>query len=115
MLFCDSLGGRLPAGELTGDDVIVVTNYLPTAAEASAAQAALLEAGAAQAAVVGPAVTAGQLAALVSAGLSQGAGRARLGLGAGAVRQRQLRAVGARRLRSLTSCCRGCRSRGRRR
>ena len=70
VLFCTSLGGGLPAGELTGDDVIAVTSYLPTAADASAAQAALLEAGAAQAAVVGPAVTPGQLAALVSAGLA---------------------------------------------
>ena len=67
-------GGCL-AGELTGDDVIAVTDYLPTAADASAAQAALLEAGAAQAAVVGPAVTPGQLDALVSAGLAGGAGQ----------------------------------------
>ena len=106
MLFCDSLGGGLPAGELTGDDVIAVTNYLPTAADASAAQAALLEAGAAQAAVVGPAVTSGQLDALVSAGLAGGAGQ-RLGLGGGAVRQRQLRAVGRRRLARWGSCSRG--------
>ena len=33
VLFCDDLSGALPAGELTGDDVIVVTRYLPTAAE----------------------------------------------------------------------------------
>ncbi len=77
VLFCDDLsgGGAIPAGELTGDDVVVVTAYLPTAAAASAAQAALLAAGAAQAAVVGPEVTAAQLAALVSADLSQGAGQ----------------------------------------
>jgi outer membrane protein OmpA-like peptidoglycan-associated protein len=75
VLFCDDLGdGAIPAGELTGDDVLVVTGYLPTAAAASAAQADLLEAGAAQAAVVGPEVTAAELAALVSADLSQGAG-----------------------------------------
>ena len=56
------LAGRAAAGgELTGDDVIAVTSYLPTAADASAAQVALLEAGAAQAAVVGPSVTSGQL------------------------------------------------------
>ena len=73
VLFCDDLSGGLPAGELTGVDVIVVTSYLPTAAAASAAQADLLGAGAAQAAVVGPEVTAAQLAGLVSAGLSQGA------------------------------------------
>lgn len=72
VLFCESLGGQLPTGELTGDDVIAVTSRLPTAEDASAAQAALLEAGAAQSAVVGPSVTAGQLAALVSDGLSQG-------------------------------------------
>ncbi len=74
VLFCDGLSGGLPVGELTGVDVIVVTSYLPTAAAASAAQADLLGAGAAQAAVVGPEVTAAQLAGLVSAGLSQGAG-----------------------------------------
>jgi outer membrane protein OmpA-like peptidoglycan-associated protein len=73
VLYCDDLSGRLPAGELTGDDVVVVTGYLPTAAAASAAQVDLLGAGAAQAAVVGPEVTAAQLAALVSADLSQGA------------------------------------------
>jgi outer membrane protein OmpA-like peptidoglycan-associated protein len=73
VLYCDSLGGQPPVGELTGDDVIVVTSYLASAADASAAQAAVLQAGAAQAAVVGPLVTAGQLDALVSAGLS-GAG-----------------------------------------
>jgi outer membrane protein OmpA-like peptidoglycan-associated protein len=71
VLFCDDLSGALPAGELTGDDVIVVTSYLPTAAAASAAQVDLLGAGAAQAAVVGPEVTAGQLAGLVSADLSE--------------------------------------------
>ena len=74
VLFCDSLGGQLPAGELTADDVVAVTTYLPTAADASAAQAALLEAGAAQAAVVGPSVTPGQLDALVSDGLAGEAG-----------------------------------------
>ena len=65
VLFCDSLGGGLPAGELTGDDVIAVTNYLPTAADASAAQAA----------VVGSAVTSGQMDAPASVGMAGGAGR----------------------------------------
>jgi len=76
VLFCNDLtgGGAVPAGELTGDDVVVVTGNLPTAAAASAAQADLLEAGAAQAAVAGPEVTAAQLAALVSADLSQRTG-----------------------------------------
>ncbi len=73
VLFTTGLSGALPAGELTGDDVIAVTGSLPTSAAASAAQAELLGAGAAQAAVIGPEVTAAQFAALVSAGLSQGA------------------------------------------
>jgi len=75
VLFCDDLSGPIPAGELTGDDVIVVTGQLPTEADASSAQADLLEAGAAQASVVGSSVTATQLDTLVSADLSQGAGR----------------------------------------
>jgi outer membrane protein OmpA-like peptidoglycan-associated protein len=71
VLFCDNLSGALPAGELTGDDVIVVVSYLPTGAAASTAQADLLGAGAAQAAVVGSEITAAQLARLVSADLSE--------------------------------------------
>ena len=75
VLYCDSLGGGpLPAGELTGDDVIVVMSYLASAAEISAAQAAVLEAGAAQVAVLGPLAAPGQLNTLVSAGLSGAAG-----------------------------------------
>ena len=74
VLFCDDLSGTLPPGELTGDDVIVVTRYLPTAAVGTATQAALLGAGASQAAVVSPEVTPAKLAALVSADLSQGTG-----------------------------------------
>lgn len=73
VLFASDLSGTLPAGELTGDDVIVATSYLATAAAASAAQAELLGAGAAQAAVIGPEVTAAQFSALVSADLSQDA------------------------------------------
>lgn len=71
VLFTDDLSGALPAGELTGDDVIVVASYLPTAAATSAAQVDLLGAGAAQGAVLGSEVTATQLAGLVSADLSQ--------------------------------------------
>jgi outer membrane protein OmpA-like peptidoglycan-associated protein len=71
VLFCDDLAGPLPAGELTGDDVIVVTSYLVSAAAASTAQINLLGTGAAQAAVVGPEVTAAQLSGLVSADLSE--------------------------------------------
>lgn len=74
VLYAADLAGRLPAGELAGDTVIVVTPFLPTAAAASAAQADLLTAGAAQAAVVGPEVTGAQLAALVSASLRDGPG-----------------------------------------
>jgi outer membrane protein OmpA-like peptidoglycan-associated protein len=70
VLFCDDLSGVLPAGELTGDDVLVVAGYLPSAAAASTAQIALLGAGAAQATVVGPEVTARELGGLVSADLS---------------------------------------------
>jgi len=75
VLYTPNLAGRPPAGELTGDTVLVVTPFLPTVAVASAAQADLLAAGAAQAAVVGPEVTGAQLAALVTAGLSQGGRR----------------------------------------
>ena len=71
VLFCDDLSGALPAGELAGDDVIVVTSYLPTEAATSTAQADLLGAGAAQAAVVGSEITAAQLATLVSADLNE--------------------------------------------
>jgi len=72
VLYTGNLSGRPPAGELTGEMVVVVTPFLPTAAASSAAQADLLAAGAAQAAVVGPEVTGAQIAALVSADLSQG-------------------------------------------
>jgi outer membrane protein OmpA-like peptidoglycan-associated protein len=71
LLAVTTLGGRPPAGELNGDDVIVTTSYLPTSAAASAAQASLLAAGAADAAVLGPEVTASQLDHLVSDGLSE--------------------------------------------
>ena len=94
MLYCDSLGGGpLPAGELTGDDVIVVMSYLASAAEISAAQAAVLEAGAAQVAVPGPLAAPGQLNAL-GVGRALWRGGHRRGLGDGAVRQRELRALG---------------------
>jgi outer membrane protein OmpA-like peptidoglycan-associated protein len=73
LLYCDDLSGVLPPGELAGDKVIVTTSFLPSAAAASAAQAELLGAGAAQAAVLGPEVIAAQLAALVSADLAQNA------------------------------------------
>lgn len=71
LLAVTSLGGRLPSGELNGDDVIVTTPYLPTSAAASAAQASMLTAGAANAAVLGPEATPSQLDHLVSEGLSE--------------------------------------------
>ncbi len=70
LLSVASLSGMPPAGELDGDDVIVTTSYVPSAAAASAAQLNLLAAGASFAAVVGPEVTAAQLDHLVSESLS---------------------------------------------
>jgi outer membrane protein OmpA-like peptidoglycan-associated protein len=72
VLYTDDLASRPPAGELSGDTVVVITRSLPSVAAASAAQVNLLAAGAAQAVVVGPEVTGPQLAALVSAALGQG-------------------------------------------
>jgi outer membrane protein OmpA-like peptidoglycan-associated protein len=71
LLYADNLSGTPSTGELAGDDVIVVTPFLPTAAAASAAQADLLSAGAARAAVLGPEATAGQLDKLIAVGLSE--------------------------------------------
>lgn len=71
LLYVPSLAGVVPPGELTGADVIVVTPDLPSAAAVGAAQASLLAAGASRAAILGPETTAGQLAQLVAAGLSQ--------------------------------------------
>jgi outer membrane protein OmpA-like peptidoglycan-associated protein len=73
VLYCNDLSGVLPAGELAGDKVIVIASFLPSVAAASAAQAELLLAGAAQASILGPEGTAAQLATLVSADLSQNA------------------------------------------
>jgi outer membrane protein OmpA-like peptidoglycan-associated protein len=70
LLAATSLTGRLAPGELDGDDVIVVTSYLPTAAAASVAQLNLLAAGASFAAILGPEATAAQLDHLVSESLS---------------------------------------------
>jgi outer membrane protein OmpA-like peptidoglycan-associated protein len=71
LLYPASLDGTLPAGELTGDDVIAVTSFLPSAAAISAAQASLLAAGAARATILGPGSTATQLSQTVTLGLSQ--------------------------------------------
>jgi outer membrane protein OmpA-like peptidoglycan-associated protein len=71
LLYVSSLGGALLPGELSGDDAIVVTPFLPSAAAISSAQARLLAAGAARASILGPEATAAQLAQLVTLGLSQ--------------------------------------------
>jgi outer membrane protein OmpA-like peptidoglycan-associated protein len=65
------LKGALPSGELTGDNVIVVTSFLPSAATVSAAQASLLTAGATRASILSPEFTAAQLSQLVTLGLSR--------------------------------------------
>jgi outer membrane protein OmpA-like peptidoglycan-associated protein len=71
VLYPGSLTGTVPAGELAGDNVVVITPFLPSAAAATAAQAELLGAGAARAVVLGPEATRAQLDGLVSAGLTQ--------------------------------------------
>ena len=71
LLYAANLGGIPQTAELAGDDVIVVTSFLPSAAVASTAQAKLLAAGAARATVLGPEATAAQLAQLATEGLSE--------------------------------------------
>lgn len=71
LLYPPNLNGFLPPGELTGDDIIIVTPFLPSAAAISAAQASLLAAGAARATILGPEFTGAQLSQLVTLGLSQ--------------------------------------------
>jgi outer membrane protein OmpA-like peptidoglycan-associated protein len=71
VLYASSLDGAPPPGELSGDDVIVVTSFLPSAAAISSAQASLLAAGATRASILGPESTPAQLAQLVALGLSQ--------------------------------------------
>lgn len=71
LIYSPNLDGSPPPGELTGDDVIVVTSFLPSAATVSAAQANLLAAGATQASILGPEFTPTQVSQLVRIGLSQ--------------------------------------------
>jgi outer membrane protein OmpA-like peptidoglycan-associated protein len=71
LLYVPNLGGIPHVAELAGDDVIVVTGYLPSAARASTGQAKLLSAGAARATILGPEATDAQIAQLVAAGLGQ--------------------------------------------
>jgi outer membrane protein OmpA-like peptidoglycan-associated protein len=69
LLAVASLDGMPPAGELGGADVIVLTPFLPSAADAAAAQEKLIAGGAARASVLGPEATAAELAQLVTDGL----------------------------------------------
>jgi len=71
LIYAPSLAGSPPPGQLTGDDVIVVTPFLPTAAAAATAQASLLAAGATRASILGPESTPAQLGQLVTLGLRQ--------------------------------------------
>ncbi len=71
VLYAASLSGSLSAGQLSGDDVIVITPGVSTAAAVSAAQAEVLGAGAARAAVLGAEATTAQADHLVTAGLNQ--------------------------------------------
>jgi outer membrane protein OmpA-like peptidoglycan-associated protein len=71
MLFANSLADVPALCELNGDDVIVVTTFLPSAMTASEIQADLLSVGAAWTIVLGPEATPSQLAQLVSVGLDQ--------------------------------------------
>jgi outer membrane protein OmpA-like peptidoglycan-associated protein len=70
LLSATSLSGMPAPGELDGDDVIVVTGGIPSAAAASAAQLDLLAAGASFAAVLGPEATPTQVDHLVSMALA---------------------------------------------
>jgi outer membrane protein OmpA-like peptidoglycan-associated protein len=69
VLAAGSLGGLPPAGELGGDDVLVLTPFVPSAAAAAAAQLNLIAAGAARAAVLGPEAAPAELDQLVAGGL----------------------------------------------
>lgn len=66
VLYASALGGAVQAGELNGDAVIVVTNYLPSAAAVGAAQIRLVRAGALRATIVGPAAPTSQIASLIT-------------------------------------------------
>jgi outer membrane protein OmpA-like peptidoglycan-associated protein len=70
VLAAQSLDGVPPAGELDGDDVLVLLPFVPGAAAAAAAQQDLIAAGAARAAVLGPEATTAELAQVVAGGLS---------------------------------------------
>lgn len=65
VLAVDSLDGLPPVGELDGDNVLMLTPFVPTAAAAAAAQQNLIAAGAARAAVLGPEATSAELDQIV--------------------------------------------------
>jgi outer membrane protein OmpA-like peptidoglycan-associated protein len=69
VLAVGSLNGIPPAGELDGDDVLVLTPFVPSSAAAAAAQQDLVAAGAARAAILGPEATLAELARIVADGL----------------------------------------------
>jgi outer membrane protein OmpA-like peptidoglycan-associated protein len=69
VLAVGSLDGLPPAGELDGDDVLVLTPFVPSATAAAAAQQNLIAAGAARAAVLGPEATPAELDQIVADGL----------------------------------------------
>jgi len=69
VLAVGSLDGLPPAGELDGDDVLVLTPFVPRATVAAAAQQNLIAAGAAGAAVLGPEATPAELDLIIADGL----------------------------------------------
>ncbi len=69
VLAVSSLDGLPSTGELDGDDVLVLTPFVPSATAAAAAQQNLIAAGAARAAVLGPEATPAELDQIVADGL----------------------------------------------
>lgn len=69
VVFCSKLGGTVPAGSLTGDTVVVVSDSQPSVEATTATQAKLYGAGAASVSVLGAADPPGGLAELVDEGL----------------------------------------------
>ena len=69
VLAVSSLDGLPPAGELDGDDVLVLTSFVPSATAAAASQQNLIAAGAVRAAVLGPEATPAELDQIVTDGL----------------------------------------------
>jgi outer membrane protein OmpA-like peptidoglycan-associated protein len=66
VLATGNIGGMPPAGELDGDDVLVLTPFVPGSTEAAAAQQDLIAAGAARAAILGPEATPSELDQIVA-------------------------------------------------